>query len=239
MSHIHNVSRIKAVHKALGDLRDKVVFVGGATVSLYIDRTASEVRPTEDVDLLVELVSYSGYAEIEDQLREKGFVNDNESGVICRFKYDDIVVDVMATSSDVLGFTNRWYSEGFLHLIDKDLGGHCSVKILQSPYFIATKMEAFKNRGGGDGRMSSDFEDIVYVLNNRKSVWNELSDATDSVKSYLKDEFAQLLMSDVLFEWVGAHLEYSEQERVGVILSSIEKFIGNEFLGEHVSIHTH
>jgi hypothetical protein len=151
---------------------------------------------------------------------------------------DDIVVDVMATSSDVLGFTNRWYSEGFLHLIDKDLGGHCSVKILQSPYFIATKMEAFKNRGGGDGRMSSDFEDIVYVLNNRKSVWNELSDATDSVKSYLKDEFAQLLMSDVLFEWVGAHLEYSEQERVGVILSSIEKFIGNEFLGEHVSIHT-
>jgi hypothetical protein len=58
MSHIHNVSRIKAVHKALGDLRDKVVFVGGATVSLYIDRTASEVRPTEDVDLLVELVSY-------------------------------------------------------------------------------------------------------------------------------------------------------------------------------------
>jgi hypothetical protein len=46
-------------------------------------------------------------------------------------------------------------------------------------------------------------------------------------------------MSDVLFEWVGAHLEYSEQERVGVILSSIEKFIGNEFLGEHVSIQTH
>ena len=30
------------------------------------------------------------------------------------------------------------------------------------------------NRGGGNGRWSSDFEDIVYVLNNRNSIWEEL-----------------------------------------------------------------
>lgn len=115
--------------------------------------------------------------------------------------------------------------------MEKDLGQQCLVKILQPPYFIATKMEAFKNRGGGDGRMSSDFEDIVYILSNRKSIWNELEVAPDSVKSYLKDEFNRLAMSDLLNEWVGAHLEYSEQTRVKVILSSIEYFLGNKSIG--------
>ncbi len=43
MSHQTNITRIRAVSNALGDLRDQVVFVGGATVSLYADRIAVEV----------------------------------------------------------------------------------------------------------------------------------------------------------------------------------------------------
>ena len=33
-NHQNNLTRIKAVYNALGHLRDQVVFVGGATVSL-------------------------------------------------------------------------------------------------------------------------------------------------------------------------------------------------------------
>lgn len=68
MSHRENLLRIKAVYNALGELADEVVFVGGATVSLYIDRIAEEVRPTDDIDILVELISYQGYADIEEKL---------------------------------------------------------------------------------------------------------------------------------------------------------------------------
>ena len=107
MSHHQNITRIKAVCEALGEMTQSVLFVGGATVSLYTDRPATEVRPTDDVDILVELVHYSGYAAIEEQLRKKGFVNDQESGIICRFKIQGIIVDVMPTSSTVLGFTNK------------------------------------------------------------------------------------------------------------------------------------
>jgi hypothetical protein len=46
MSHQQNIVRIKAVHQALGDLSNRVLFVGGATVSLYTDRPTGEVRPT-------------------------------------------------------------------------------------------------------------------------------------------------------------------------------------------------
>ena len=38
------------------------------------------------------------------------------------------------------------------------------VKIFQAVYFIASKLEAFNDRGNNDGRMSSDFEGIVFVL---------------------------------------------------------------------------
>ena len=62
MSHHQNIVRIKAVHHALGSFRDRVLYVGGASVSLYADRPSSEVRPTEDVDILIELLNYNGYA---------------------------------------------------------------------------------------------------------------------------------------------------------------------------------
>ena len=65
MSHQTNITRIRSVSNALGDLRDKVVFVGGATVSLYADRIALEVRPTDDVDIVVEIATRWQFAEIE------------------------------------------------------------------------------------------------------------------------------------------------------------------------------
>ena len=72
----YNITRIKAVHNALGDLKDQIVFVGGATVALYSDRATYEVRPTDDVDILVEIYTRKQYAELEEQLRLKGFQND-------------------------------------------------------------------------------------------------------------------------------------------------------------------
>lgn len=55
MSHQENITRIKAVYNALGPLKDKVVFVGGATISLYREGSKPEVRATEDVDIVIEL----------------------------------------------------------------------------------------------------------------------------------------------------------------------------------------
>ncbi|SDC63231.1 hypothetical protein [Niabella drilacis] len=76
MSDQTNIARIAAVFTALEELSNHVVFVGGATVSLYKDRPASETRVTDDVDTVVDLAGYTGFAVIEDQLRKKGFVND-------------------------------------------------------------------------------------------------------------------------------------------------------------------
>lgn len=57
MSHERNILRIKVVHDALQELAGEVVFVGGATVSLYAQRPVAEIKPTDDVDVVVEVIS--------------------------------------------------------------------------------------------------------------------------------------------------------------------------------------
>lgn len=49
---------IKQVAESLGELKDSVVFVGGAVIGLYVDDPAAEdIRPTKDVDITAEITS--------------------------------------------------------------------------------------------------------------------------------------------------------------------------------------
>ena len=49
---IINIEILAEVAEALKDIKDDMVFVGGAVVSLYADETAAdEMRPTEDIDM--------------------------------------------------------------------------------------------------------------------------------------------------------------------------------------------
>ena len=220
-----SITRIKVVYDALEELANEVVFVGGATVALYADRPSGEARPTDDVDILVELMHYRDYAAIEERLRSKGFTNDTESGVICRYRAQGIIVDVMPTGENTLGFTNSWYEQGYATAVTHVLDEHYSIKIFQPVYFLATKMEAFNNRGGGDGRWSSDFEDIVYVLNNRNSIWEELQAADKEVKAWVKEQFHLLLKNEYFGEWISVHLEQSEQRRLRMITGELTAFV--------------
>lgn len=220
-----NITRIRTVNSALEELAESVVYVGGATVSLYKDRPASETRVTDDVDIVVEIASYADYAEIEIRLRKKGFVNDIESKVICRYKVAGIVVDVLPTEENVLGFKNRWYAEGFRNAIDYSIAENETIKIFSSIYFLSSKLDAFNDRGNMDGRTSSDFEDIAYLLNNRKAIWGELKEASGDVKNYLRDEFKKLLSHEYIYEWISSHLDFNEQNRVSIIIAGLTKFV--------------
>ena len=104
------------------------------------------------------------------------------------------------------------------------LCNYYSIRIFSAPYFLATKLEAYKDRGGGDGRSSTDFEDIVYLLNNRTTIWQELAGVSSELFLYLKEELSNLLHTSYLDEWISAHLEGSEQKRVNCIIGSLEEF---------------
>ncbi|MBL7916932.1 MAG: nucleotidyl transferase AbiEii/AbiGii toxin family protein [Bacteroidia bacterium] len=227
MSHHKNTVRIKAVHNNLADLQDKVVYVGGATISLYSDRETLEVRPTDDIDVIVEILSYSERSKLEEKLRSIGFQHDMDSSVVCRYKIQGIIVDIMPTADESIGFKNIWYPEGFKNAIDYKIDDRTTVKILSAPYFIATKLEAFKGRGNGDGRTSHDFEDIVYVLENRQTIWDELRSTSGELKKYFVDEFKKLKENPSLFEWIDCHVDYGSPPASYFIMQEIEQFIND------------
>lgn len=206
-AYLQNVSRLRAVAQALKPLCQKVVFVGGATIALYGNQeTAFEVRPTDDIDVVIELATYGSFAKLEERLREIGFVNDTEAKVVCRYKIRGITVDIMPTDPKVIGFSNQWYPEGFRHAILYDLTERESIYIFSLEYLVATKLEAFFSRGKTDFLFSRDFEDLVYLFENAEGIEDGLANCSGDLRDYLVSSFKLLLKHEDFEEGLFAHL---------------------------------
>ena len=82
----NNIEMLQFIAKGLGELKEEVVFVGGSVAELYADDPAtSDVRPTLDIDCVVEISTRKAYYELEDELRKKNFKNDTRPNApICR-----------------------------------------------------------------------------------------------------------------------------------------------------------
>lgn len=224
-----NEVRIKVVAKALAELNQTVVFVGGAVVGLYCDDAArSESRPTDDVDVVIEVLSRRDYVELEDKLRHLRFQPDSSSSVICRYKFKDIVVDIMPSEGKILGFTNRWYQEGVGNTVAVKLASDITVQVFEMAYFLASKMEALKSeRRGNDYRGNSDFEDIVYLFDNRSTLQADLSGANVVIKEYIKATLVQILARPNVYEEVATNLEPSgRNERRARIIKIWQEITG-------------
>jgi predicted nucleotidyltransferase len=221
-----NIVRLKAVAKILSTLEDEFVFVGGATVSLYATNPelASEVRPTDDVDVVVEIASYADYVKLDKKLRSVGFVNDTASGVYCRYRIHGIIVDVMPTDDEAIGFTNKWYPEGFKNSIEVSLYDVISIKIFSLPFFIASKWEAYKGRGKDDFRTSKDFEDLVYIFENVDDLNIQIDQAPDYLQEYFKNEFRGLFTTGKFEEGLYSHLQGGYRDNyVGEIIENLSR----------------
>lgn len=136
----------------------------------------------------------------------------------------------MPVDQSVLGFANQWYEEGYKESINYRLDENHTVRIFSTPYFIASKLEAFKDRGNGDRRTSHDFEDLVFVWNNRSTLWEELDQAPTSVKKYLQREVNSLLEDPYFEECITAHLDSYEEIRAKYILEELRNFSTNTSL---------
>lgn len=205
-----NMIMLQMVANGLGNLKDEMVFVGGSVAELYAnDPAASDIRPTIDVDCVIELHSRTAHAKLEADLRAKGFANDTSYGApICRFVYNEIRVDVMPTDEKFLGFSNRWYSEGIKNKIIKTLPDKTSIYVFSTEYYLATKFEAHNSRGGCDLRQSHDFADIIYILGNTLDVLSKIKNANETVKAYLKEESQKLLKNKGLSEGIACALSF-------------------------------
>jgi hypothetical protein len=105
---------IKKVAAALGEFNEQVIYVGGVAVSLYInDPAADDVRPTKDIDISLSVASVGELESLRQQLIQKGFRQSAEDDVICRFRFEDLKVDVMNRQAIGWAPANPWFAPGF------------------------------------------------------------------------------------------------------------------------------
>ncbi len=182
---------VRLLEPLLGDL----VFAGGCATGLLISDAASGgLRVTKDVDTITEVASYSEYVTgLSERLRALGFTEDHSEGApTCRWRHQDLILDVMPTDERVLGSTNSWFAPAIASAVDVEIAG-LRARVITSAYFLATKLEAFQGRGNDDYRGSHDLEDVIAVVDGRPEIVNEVRAAHANVRGYIASEIRRLL----------------------------------------------
>jgi predicted nucleotidyltransferase len=224
-----NASLLLSAVEKLVPLLDRIVFVGGCASGLLLtDPGAAPVRPTIDVDAIVQIASYDELMILERRLRQLGFEQPHLDGApLCRWIHGDVILDLMPTDSTILGFSNRWYPQALEDAETVEVGGY-QIQLISAPYFLATKLEAFHGRGQFDYRMSRDMEDIVTVLDGRPEIVAEVERCAALLQQYLKKEFARLLLERDFVEALPGHLlpDQVSQQRIRIVLERIRQIVG-------------
>lgn len=219
-----NIELLTQVAQALGELRERVVLVGGcATALLITDPAAADVRATKDVDAIIAIVSKPAYYYLGESLRAKGFSQTLEEGdPPYRWTFAGMKLDLMPIDPDVLGFSNRWYESAMQTAITATLREGLSIRHVTSTYFVATKLVAFLDRGKADYLTSHDLEDVISVVDGRPELVEELRRAERELREYVAEIFAKLLADEGFLNALsGLVIEGSPANRSPVVLQRL------------------
>ncbi len=224
-----NLAKVEIVAVALGSLCDELVFVGGCAAGLLLtDPAATQARVTNDVDLVAEVTALRGYHEMEAEFAQRGFVRDmSPAAPICRWRCGDIEVDLMPTDSRILGFANRWYPLAVVTAHQVSLPSGATIRLIAAPYFLATKFEAFADRGNEDVLGSHDLEDIINVIDGRFELLGEIAGEAPELRSYLGQRCAALLATPDFENYLPGLLAQDETlaQRVTVATSRLQSIV--------------
>jgi predicted nucleotidyltransferase len=190
-----NLELLTSIANAMGALREQVVFVGGCATGLLITQPlVADARATEDVDAIVEVASLVGYHALAAQLMEQGFkqtMADNTPPF--RWYWNGMQLDLVPLDEKILGFANRWYKPGFEAAATATLPSGLVLRHLSAPYFMATKLEAFKDRGNNDVYLSHDLEDVITVADGREELIGELRSAPPDLRDFVAQTLRGIL----------------------------------------------
>ena len=203
-----NLAMVEIAAQALGELCEQLVFVGGCATGLLVTTVrAHDIRATEDVDVVTKVATVGGYHEVEARLARRGFKHDVSSDApICRWIGAGITLDLMPSEPGVLGFHNRWYPLAVETARSIQLPSGRTIALIAAPVFIATKLEAFHDRGGGDFLVSHDLEDIVTVVDGRPALPEEVEAVPADLRAYLRSQFRELSASENFLDALAGHL---------------------------------
>lgn len=186
---------LEKVAPLLAQLPWRIIYLGGSTTHLHIsDALAPLPEFTDDVDVVAEVTSPVEFqVNLREKLRAVGAKEDtSEDAPLCRWKLNGITVDVMSPNRSILGFANRWYPLAIRTAAKHMLRSGQEIETIVPIVFIATKLEAFHDRGKSDCLASKDVDDIIAVIDGRLELASEARDADEELRSYLHESLSRL-----------------------------------------------
>lgn len=188
-----NTELLSRMAEALGELRERLVFVGGcATALLITDPAAAPARATQDVDAVVAVASTVEYQRLGEALRARGFSADD------RRRRASLPLDV--ARHEARSHAGPRGSSRLLQPLVRDrdthgdargVAGRSGDRLVTPACFLATKLEAFEDRGAGDYLESHDLEDVLSVVDGRPDIVAELAQAEPQVCAATSRKFSR------------------------------------------------
>ena len=220
-----NLEVVARVARALGELNDQVVYIGGAVISIYATEPGADLpRVTEDIDVCVQVSTFAQMEKLRELLASKSIYPDPQGVHIYRYRYQGIAIDFIPFEETAFGPTNSWLKPGFDKAF-KTTVGDVDIAVLPVSLFLATKWEAFNSRGS-DPRYSHDFEDIMYVLDNNEEVVSDINNATATLKKTLKSMSSFILNHPNSNEIIECHInQTTAMERGAFITETLQEIL--------------
>lgn len=183
---------MQVVGRHMNSLEIPYAFLGASVLSLLVDNPdILDIRPTLDIDLTIQIATLADFYLLEERLRRIGFRNDTREGApICRWVIETVTVDIMPTETSVLGMTSEWFPEAVEHANLIDLGHNIRAPIIGRPYFLATKLTAYRDRGANDPYMSKDLEDIVTLLDGCEDTAGLWAEAPSNLQKFIAEQLS-------------------------------------------------
>jgi hypothetical protein len=122
---------------------------------------------------------------------------------------EELTLDVLPLEEKVLGYTNIWYESALKGAHRITLPGGLAIKVITAPFFLGTKMEAF--RGGARGTFS------------RTTIWKTSSLCLTAGAPYLKKSRMLRLQEPRFLEVLPGYVlgDEASQQRVPLILQRL------------------
>ena len=219
------LTRIELVAAALEGTAPRYVLVGGALAALLPLPDRFVVRPTKDVDVVVDGVPVGDFHLLEERLRRARFRNVvAPDAPRCRWApplppgEPPFTVDIVPPVEGFEGVSNRWYADGVAQAVERMLPSGRTIWTLTPLYFVASKLQAHLSRGVDVPLAENhDVEDVVAVLLGSVSLREAIARGRDSVHVFIRATLLDL--EPALQEGVDTLLPYdAASQALGPVL---------------------
>lgn len=221
-----NLGILRTVADQLDRLGLSYAFVGGSIVNLLLDDpTLSPARPTDDVDVILEVLTSEKYSSVETRLRDLGFSHDMTPGApLCRWLLNGVTVDIMPTEGAALGLNTDLFREALETAVEQTFA-HTRLKLISPVAFVAIKHAAFLDRGNSDFYASHDLEDIITVIDGRANFVSELEQSHPQFRTTVIKAISYLMKATAFVEALAGHLpsDQASQQRLPLLRGKLRE----------------